>query len=394
MDENQLKRLINGYFNNRLTTAEWESLYRVLKETKYDQALKQAIEDVLNNEKYGQKMPETSKERLFEGIMIKAAKREKQIHKKSLLYSVSAAAAILLILIGCWIIFKNRADSSSGSIAVTSHPQVQKKNNNIQLILSNGQTLILDSANNGVIAQQGNTSIIQQDSKISYHKQVQKQGNKIAYNTIKIPRGKQFMVVLPDGSKVWLNAASTLHFPTMFEGKNREVSLTGEGYFEIAKNESKPFIVHVQTKGYKEDVEVLGTRFNIKAYENDKNIRTTLLEGKVRVTGEESSLFLNPGEAAQLKNDGRLHLIKGASIQEAIAWKNGLFYFNNTDIKMVMRQIERWYDKKVEYKGRVNARISGLISRNTDLPKVLQMLELTREAHFNIEGNKIVISTK
>ncbi len=390
MDETRFKRLIKSYLNNTLTAAEWEQLYQILIEGKQDQALKETIESALNSERYWKKMSEGNKDRLFEGIMAKATERNRQSHKKRMAYMLSAAAVVVALL-GYWGIFKYM-DNSSPAPATQITRQTVQKNKNVQLVLANGNTLVLDSTNNGIIAYQGNASIVQQKGMISYHKQKSEAKDKITYNQIKVPRGQQFMVVLPDGSKVWLNAASSLHFPTTFKGETREVSLTGEGYFEIAKNETRPFIVHVHSGADKADVLVLGTQFNIKAYENSYGIRTTLLEGKVRVMSKKSSCSLNPGDATLLQEDGRLQLLKKVSIQEAVAWKNGLFYFNNTDIKIVMRQIERWYDKRVLYKGKVNAQISGLISRSTSLPKVLQMLELTREAHFKIQGNEIVIS--
>ncbi len=390
MDEARFKRLIKRYLNNTLTAAEWKRLHQALTQARQDQALRAVIESVLNSEMYRKKIPEGNKDRLFERIMTKAAERNRQSHKKRIIYFVSAAA-IVCILLGYWGIFNNTGTLSSEPVQVSQKkPQKSKK---VELVLSNGNTLVLDSTNNGVIAYQGNASIVQQKGMVLYRKQKNEQENKITYNQIKVPRGKQFMVVLPDGSKVWLNAASSLHFPTAFKGEKREVSLTGEGYFEIEKNEDTPFLVHAHTGNYKADILVLGTRFNIKAYENGEGIRTTLLEGKVRMMSKGGSYALSPGEAMQLQENGHLQLLEEVSIQEAVAWKNGLFYFNDTDIKTVMQQIERWYDKKVVYKGKVNAQISGLISRSTSLPKVLQMLELTKEAHFTIKGNEIVIST-
>ena len=202
-------------------------------------------------------------------------------------------------------------------------------------------------------------------------------------------------MVLADGSKVWLNAASSLRFPATFTGSERKVELTGEGYFEVAKNAAMPFKVDVAGKG---EVEVLGTHFNINAYEDEATINTTLLEGKIKLTATDSRLpahdswLLSPGQQAQLSANGGISLNRNPDTEEVMAWKNGKFHFGEAaDIQTIMRQIARWYDVQVEYKGKVTEHIGGTISRNVNVSKVLEMLEMTGTVNFWVNGKKVTV---
>jgi ferric-dicitrate binding protein FerR (iron transport regulator) len=199
--------------------------------------------------------------------------------------------------------------------------------------------------------------------------------------------------VLSDGSKVWLNAASSLQFPASFTGNTREVQLTGEGYFEVAKNAAMPF--HVKVNNI--TIEVLGTHFNVNAYEDEASVATTLLEGSVKIKKDlpakssSQSVVLKPGEQAQLAKDGQLKINRNANTQEVIAWKNDNFEFNNTPVKEIMRQISRWYDVEIDYKGSVSMhKLTGKISRNVDLHQVIEMLKYTG-INIKIENKKIMI---
>jgi ferric-dicitrate binding protein FerR (iron transport regulator) len=267
--------------------------------------------------------------------------------------------------------------------------------NKAVLILSNGAEVMLDSAGNGKIANQGKTQVLKHNGLLSYRDlpDAHEVPSKVLYNTVVTPRGGAYEVSLPDNSKAWLNAASSLHFPTSFQGKSREVTLTGEAYFEITDNSSHPFIVHISSAdGTPEgEVLVLGTHFNVNAYDDESAIKTTLLGGNIRVSGGRGSLALAPGQEADLDKNGTLNLRERVDTQEVVAWKNGLFLFRNTDIRVVMRQIARWYDIEVNYAGNTQARLSGIISRNTQLTQVLHMLELTREVHFKTAGKIVTV---
>jgi ferric-dicitrate binding protein FerR (iron transport regulator) len=209
----------------------------------------------------------------------------------------------------------------------------------------------------------------------------------LAYNRLTTPRGGQYQLVLSDGTKVWLNAASSIHYPASFAGKERLVRITGEAYFDVAQDVSHPFMV--ETNGVK--VEVLGTGFNVMAYRNEKSLQTTLVRGSVKVTqpGRHLSRILEPGEQVQIDNvDGSLKLVRHADLRVATAWKDGVQAFRNADIETIMREVERWYDVDVVYKGKVEQRaFSGEIPRNVSLAELLRLFEVNK-IHFSIDAAK------
>jgi transmembrane sensor len=197
---------------------------------------------------------------------------------------------------------------------------------------------------------------------------------------------------LPDGSKVWLNAASSLRFPTSFTGKERLVELKGEAYFEIAKNPSMPFRVHVDGVGDGTDVKVLGTHFNIMAYANEHNRSTTLLEGMVKVSQDGISQNLQPGRQAIVDNQSHALSVTDANTEQAVAWKNGMFRFRETGIRKLMREVERWYDVDVEYRTlETDQDFTGIVPRAQNISALLHTLELTGTVHFQVEGRKIIV---
>lgn len=260
------------------------------------------------------------------------------------------------------------------------------------LTLADGSKIVLDDIKTGTITTQGNTAIKKtKDGQLIYDLSHSAQTNlstEPVYNTITTPKGGQYQVILPDGSTVWLNAASSLKFPTAFRDKARNVELDGEAYFEITKNKSMPFKVTVNNM----KVEVLGTHFNVMAYQEESYLATTLLEGSVKISGSSDNVLLTPGHQAIL-NKG-LSAIKVLSVdtEEAVAWKNGYFLFNNENIQSIMRKISRWYNVEVSYEGNMNGRdFTGTISRFKNVSEVLKLLELTNEAHFKIEGRRITV---
>lgn len=269
-----------------------------------------------------------------------------------------------------------------------------------RLELADGSVVILEQVNNGSLQEQGGTKIVKQDGRLIYNSAQGNHSGEISYNKISTPKGGQYHIILPDGSKVWLNAESSLRFPTAFIGKERLVELTGEAYFEVAKlaipspsagaSKIMPFKVQTNTV----NIEVLGTHFNVMAYVNEKAVNTTLLEGSVRVsqlTTHESQL-LKPGQQAKI--NGSIQVVN-VDTEEVVAWKNNLFQFNGADIQTVMVQIERWYDVEVDYKGRIPSKhFTGIISRNTNVSKVLEMLELTGGVKFEIKGKRISVQSR
>jgi transmembrane sensor len=288
------------------------------------------------------------------------------------------------------------------------------------LTLADGSDMVLDSAKNGLVVRQGNTSITKpENGKLTYQPVAGTAlPTVVSYNKLTTPRGGQYQLVLPDGSKVWLNAASSIRYPTVFTGKERRVEISGEVYFEVAragmgnasgingvkeagstagKNDhgNTPFIVSIAAPsgmpGAGGEVEVLGTHFDVNAYGDENMVKTTLLEGSVKLVKDGAGILLKPGQQAGYGMTGGPALRKDADVDEVVAWKNGIFQFNEASIETVMRQVERWYDIEVSYEGKIpSGHFSGTVDRNANISQILKILELS-EVHFRIEGRRIVI---
>ncbi|MFL5744588.1 MAG: FecR family protein [Niastella sp.] len=312
-------------------------------------------------------------------------------------YSLAAAAAVLLIAIGAgsyyWLFKEQTTPPRNNDMAKAKHHDLPPGRDAATLTLADGRTIVLDSAN-GTISKQGGATVINLNGQVSYAKAGDKNEQvQVVYNTITTARGNQYQLILADGSKVWLNSASSLRFPTAFTGDKREVELDGEGYFEVAKNAAKPFHVKTSTQ----DVEVLGTHFNVNAYKDEETVKTTLLEGKVKVVNGEwpmvngKTAILKPGEQAMLKGNSPFTIDHSPDLDQVMAWKNGWFEFDNTDIKTIMRQISRWYDVDVRYEVKPNNETyGGRISRNLNLSNILKMLE-TYGVHYRLENKTLVV---
>lgn len=256
------------------------------------------------------------------------------------------------------------------------------------LTLSDGSDILLDNAADGQLAQQGNAQVIKANSRqLVYRPGGDAAVSDVQYNSIRTPKGGQYQVVLPDNSVVWLNASSSLRFPTVFSGKERAVELTGEGYFEVAKNKRLPFKITVNGM----EVRVLGTHFNIMAYNEEAEVNTTLLEGAVKVNRGAASLLLKPGQQAVLvKDDNQLNLNRSVNVDQVMAWKQGEFRFENTRVEAIMRQVARWYDINVTYdEGLSGIGLTGSISRSNSVSQLLEILEATHRVKFVQDGNRI-----
>lgn len=256
------------------------------------------------------------------------------------------------------------------------------------LTLASGQKIILQDAANGNVAQQGNTKIIKLNDRLTYS-----QGgntNDIVYNIITTPKSGQYMIVLSDDSKIWLNAASSVRFPTAFQNKERRVEITGEVYFEIAKDASRPFKVSFSHAGKMGEITVMGTHFNVMCYADEDAVKTTLLEGSVKIDENKYTTLLVPGQQAVL-NKNSVKVLSGVDVQEVVAWKNGYFQFNSATLQEVLRQIGRWYDLDVSYEGiPTDQKFNGKISRDNNLSEIIKVLELTK-VKLKIENRKIIV---
>ena len=304
-----------------------------------------------------------------------------------------AVAALVLLVAGRAVLFfvpvspAKKRSMDVGQPARYAHDLPPGRNNAL-LTLADGHTISLDSAANGRLAQQGNMKVIKLNGQIAYTNNGGAQaGEATLFNTISTARGNQYQLILSDGSKVWLNAASSLRFPTTFKGKERRVEVTGEAYFEIAKNPAMPFKVQAGSG----EIDVLGTHFNVNAYTDEPSVKTTLLEGAVAVKKETALQLLAPGQQAEFSPKGRITLSENVDVTRETAWKDGFFWFNNTDIHTLMRQVSRWYDVEVEFNGTItDDGFTGKVSRNVPLSKLLDVLE-QYEIHFKIEGKKIIV---
>jgi transmembrane sensor len=314
------------------------------------------------------------------------------------------AAAAIVVVIGTAIFLAiDRQPERTGPVVVAKPTanDVLPGGNKATLRLSNGQVINLDSAANGSLATQGNTKIVKlADGQIAYTMEG-KAAAEVMYNTMSTPPGGQFKLKLPDGTDVWLNAASSITYPAAFTGNNRTVSITGEAYFEVAtlrlrSGQKMPFKVIIPPKpggpGGAE-VEVLGTHFNINSYEDEANIKTTLLEGSVKVSSTVNGQWsmLKPGEQAVLAGHSPFTIDHSPDLDQVMAWKNGLFNFNKVSLQDVMKQIARWYDVEVVYQGQIKPKkFGGEIQRDLNLSEVLDGLKETG-IHFRIEGKKLIV---
>ncbi len=297
-----------------------------------------------------------------------------------------AAAAILLFFVAGYFLLNNT--KKHPPIVLQQQPvkkDIPAGSQGAILTLSNGQRIILDSAGNGELTRDAGVRVIRKGGELSYAGKT----DEIIYNQVVTPRGRKWQLTLSDGTKVWLNAASSVRYPINFVGKERIVEVSGETYFEVAPDKNRPFKINIAGKG---KIEVLGTHFDVNAYDDEDAIRTTLLEGSVKVIRGGNSSLLSPGQQAVLGNGtDDIKVIDNANIDEVMAWRNGRFIFSNMDLKSIMRQLTRWYDVDVVYEGKVpEISIGGIIHNDVYLSTVMEFLG-ENGVHYKIEGKKITI---
>ncbi len=321
---------------------------------------------------------------------------------------IAAAAAIIILVTGGLAIYFSHNRASKTSIAKITNSPARYKNdlapggNKAILTLADGSQIVLDSVKNGNIGTQANSNILKfKNGELAYKPQdaktAREDNTETKYNIVSTPKGGQYQIILADGTKVWLNAASSIRFPAAFTGNERQVEITGEAYFEVAalykaaggnkEKEKIPFVVFVNGI----QVQVLGTHFNINAYDDEASVRTTLLEGSIKVVKGNSFTFLKPGNQSEVDRDGKMKLIAESNTEEAVAWKNGMFEFRSAGIETIMRQIARWYDVDIEYQKKVNEKFYAEIPRNTHASALFKILEATGAVHFEIEGKKVKV---
>ncbi len=390
--------LLGRYLKNTCTPGEKNELIELLSSNKYDEQVKSVMDKAWDRLPYDYTISENQSQRILSSILSETSGRVITMatgrRKRKMFW---AAASVILLIASTLTFILVKQSASSATFATQKEKTTSPNKNDVSpgsngavLTLADGSQIILDSVTDGNLATQGGIAIIKKGGIINYVGDNNNSNNAIvSYNTITTPKGRQFQLMLEDGTKVWLNAGSSIKFPAVFKGKTRDVVVTGEAYFEVAKDAARPF--RVDAKGM--NVEVLGTYFNVNAYDDEASINTTLLEGSVKVIKGNKEKLLVPGQQAQMNGLGEFSLVKNANTEEVMAWKNNFFSFNNTDISKLMRQLSRWYDVEVEFKGAVQpVTFNGNISRMANLSTVLKMLELTEEVKFSIDGKKIWVS--
>lgn len=408
--DERLSYLLTAYINNRCTRQELEELFLLMGQINEEQ-LRPLLRDQWADARDRQPVSNVDWDRLYEAMMNRSRLLDshpvaEQIvplrSRRTRRFRVAAAVLLLFLVAGVTFFQWSRVASSPSPAA----PVVKRYKNDVKpggnkaiLTLADGSSIVLDSANNGTISMQGNTKIIKlADGRLAYHG-ANRDGASVLYNTISTPRGGQYQIVLPDGSKVWLDATSSLRFPTAFGTGQRKVELSGEAYFEIAANPQEPFIVSVlsQQKNQSSEVEkvmVLGTRFNVNAYADEKIVKTTLLDGTVEVAGPAGGTKLAPGEQAQLNQNDQSHIsvTEDVDVDAAVAWKNGYFDFNRADIHTIMRQLSRWYDVDVAFLGSgAGKEFYGGMQRDLPLSAIFRILEKSG-VEFSIDGKKVIVN--
>jgi ferric-dicitrate binding protein FerR (iron transport regulator) len=401
MTHKSFEELMSGYVNNQLTEEELAHFLQLIQQEEYASNFKQSVGQLLANNSSSSEADPNKADVIFQKIMDNARKEEagldgRVIHlqqrpKRNSFLRIAAAASIIgLLLLGTFFWF-NR-DEQRGVAQMETRKKGYKNDvlpggNKALLTLADGSTIVLDDAQNGTLTEQGATKVIKLGGKLAYDP-ADAGSTEIVYNTISTPRGGQYQIELPDGSQVWLNAASSVRFPTAFAGKERRVEITGEAYFEVAKNKAMPFIVSINGA----EVQVLGTHFNVAAYEEEQAVKTTLLEGSVRFVSGNNACILKPGQQSQLTKEGHMRVVSGVDVDEVMAWKNGMFYFESADIETVMRQLARWYDVEVVFKGKdTKEQFIVEMPRSSKLSDVLRVLEVTGNLKFDIEGKKVIV---
>jgi transmembrane sensor len=400
MTKEEFRLLLDKYLQQQLSDKELADFFLLLEQPGHEQAIKEALDqDFINSPFSDLSKPEQALhsydtfKRLIAKKTPNAASPVRRLHYLRTAWFRYAAAIILLLggVTYLWVSGKKTeqtlANSNKANQAAPA-TDIAPGSDKAVLTLSDGSTILLDSATNGTLAKQGGTQVVKlADGTLAYQVSASPD-TKVFYNTMETRRGGKYRLILPDGSKVWLNSSSSIRYPNVFAGQERNVEITGEAYFEIAKDASKPF--KVISGGMA--VQVLGTEFNIMAYADEGAIRTTLVNGSVLITKKGQSKQLNPGEQLSIGNAPGGLMVSRPDLEEVLAWKNGLFNFKSADIYTVMRQLSRWYDIDVRYEGKAPAvQIIGKMDRGLNLADILEFLA-KMEIKFRMEGRTIIVA--
>lgn len=388
MADKEFEELFRKYLAETMTPAEFLRWKQMMQDDAYSPELEAHLEELVNADQSSAGI-DAPVEKMYRHIAAGSFQQHrKPVLMRSYVRWVAAAAVLLLAGAAIFVLFLDNGKKHSvpEEQVITESLDMLPGSNGAVLTLANGKKLVLDSMQNGVISLESNGKAVLENGALKYEADGAAAGE-MQFNTITTAKGRQFQVRLPDGSKAWLNAASSLTYPTRFSGEERNVKVTGEVYFEVAKQKNKPFKVVAPDQSF---IEVTGTSFNVNAYHDEAAVTTTLTEGAVNIHAGNSYRAIRPGQQAAVKA-GQINVIDGADTSQVLAWKNGVFDLNNAELTTVMRQLARWYDVNIEYEKQPPVRFGGKMQRNLKLSQVLNGLS-GMGVQFRIEeGRKLVV---
>ncbi|HTR29132.1 MAG TPA: FecR domain-containing protein [Puia sp.] len=446
IDDIRLKYLLEKYLANNCSYEEMEELLGSVKDGVGEASLYSTLEAFWQEVRYQKPAPDVDSVALYRAVILREGEisRRRRLRKRRLVrYRTVGLAALLALLFATYLVAVVSRKPGTPVKAVVKNQNrfkndVKPGGNRAVLVLASGQSIVLDSAGTGMLAVQGGMKVIKlNNGQLQYRAAgATHSDTPPVYNTITTPRGGQYELILQDGTRVWLNSETSLRFPTEFTGEERSVELSGEAYFEVAPkavNPFKIFLLHQESteKKYRKEIDVLGTSFNVMAYDEEKVVRTTLLEGAIRVGDEVGNRVLKPGQQAEWAGTagggsdgtgsagtgsapvangagvaaagagpaglaaGGIRVKDDADVDAAVAWKNGFFSFDRSDIRTIMRQLSRWYDLKVIYNNDAGIgkqkQFWGGIQKNLPLSDVLKILEKSG-IEFYIDGNNVIVN--
>lgn len=373
--ENRIQDLFHRYYTGVSTPEEEQELMACIRSGNYDEAFRKLLSDRWADSANDVRLFDQEKSNeIIASVLASGQQMERPARGwiRRVWVRYAAAAAVIILVAGLWMQRERLSGNASGTATQASKDvDIAPGGNKALLTLADGVAIELDKIGSGLVARQGGTEISKSDSgTLVYANRSAVKGGPSGINEVSTPRGGQYKVLLPDGSKVWLNASSSIRFPSFFPAASRSVHITGEAYFEVAKDKSRPFTVRFNGSA----VQVLGTSFNIMAYPEEGASKTTLVEGAVSIRNEHGQARLIPGQQAAVVPGGGIRTTF-KPVEEAVAWKDGLFFFKKAGIQEVMRQLSRWYDVEIIYRGEVPLRrFTGQVSRNANLSEIIGML--------------------
>lgn len=391
MSQQRLQYLLDKLLTSDCTEAEKQELFQLIETVNDEPQLQDVLEGAWM--RYNQPSHVVSEDR--SATILKNILNENQVlplRRKRKLWPYMAAAASVVVLIGLavyrlWLPATKPVEPNMA--AITNDVKAPDKSK-ATLTLAGGQQILLDQVQSGTLAtENGSRVVMEKDGQLVYEK-TGAANSGTTYNILNNPRGSRVVTLtLPDGTRVWVNAGTSLTYPTAFAANERKVVLTGEAYFEVSKNPGKPFRVQFVSAGREGSVEVLGTHFNINTYDDEPAIKTTLLEGSVNVKSAFGNIVLKPGEQSSISQSS--HTSHPIPVETVVAWKDGLFDYKRSDITEVLRDAARWYDIEIVYEGKKPAdTFTGGIDRTATLTELLTILQMTG-VHFKLEGRKLIV---